>query len=151
MNHKPPLSQILLLLTDNRGFPGGSVVKNPTGNAGFDQTQFDPWVRKIPWKRKWQTTPVFLPGESLDRGGWRGTVHRVVQSRTRLKWLSTVGNCCVAQGAQLSALWWPRRVGWGYWWEGDPRGRGYIYIHTHTHTHTHIHNYGWFMLLYSRN
>ena len=25
---------------------------------------FDPWVRKISWKRKWQPTPVFLPGES---------------------------------------------------------------------------------------
>ena len=25
---------------------------------------FDPWVRKIPWKRKWQPIPVFLPGES---------------------------------------------------------------------------------------
>ena len=25
---------------------------------------FDPWVRKIPWMRKWQPTPVFLPGES---------------------------------------------------------------------------------------
>ena len=25
---------------------------------------FDPWVRKIPWKRAWQPTPVFLPGES---------------------------------------------------------------------------------------
>ena len=23
---------------------------------------FDPWVRKIPWRRKWQPTPVFLPG-----------------------------------------------------------------------------------------
>jgi len=27
-------------------------------------TQFDPWVGKIPWRRKWQPTPVFLPGES---------------------------------------------------------------------------------------
>ena len=26
--------------------------------------EFDPWVRKIPWGRKWQPTPVFLPGES---------------------------------------------------------------------------------------
>ena len=26
--------------------------------------EFDPWVRKIPWRRKWQPTPVFLPGES---------------------------------------------------------------------------------------
>ena len=25
---------------------------------------FDPWVRKIPWRRKWQPTPVFLSGES---------------------------------------------------------------------------------------
>ena len=25
---------------------------------------FDPWVEKIPWRREWQPTPVFLPGES---------------------------------------------------------------------------------------
>ena len=28
------------------------------GNPGFN-----PWVRKIPWRREWQPTPVFLPGE----------------------------------------------------------------------------------------
>ena len=26
--------------------------------------RFNPWVRKIPWRRKWQPTPVFLPGKS---------------------------------------------------------------------------------------
>ena len=26
--------------------------------------EFEPWVGKIPWKRKWQPTPVFLHGES---------------------------------------------------------------------------------------
>ena len=26
--------------------------------------RFDPWVKKVPWKRAWQLTPVFLPGES---------------------------------------------------------------------------------------
>ena len=26
--------------------------------------RFNPWVRKIPWRRKWQPTPVFLPGQS---------------------------------------------------------------------------------------
>ena len=26
--------------------------------------RFDPWVRKIPWRRKWQPAPIFLPGES---------------------------------------------------------------------------------------
>ena len=33
--------------------------------------QFDPWVRKILWRRKWQPTPIFLPGESH---GWRSLV-----------------------------------------------------------------------------
>ena len=28
---------------------------------------FDPWVMKIPWKRKWQPTPVFLPGKSYGQ------------------------------------------------------------------------------------
>ena len=28
---------------------------------------FNPWVGKIPWRRKWQPTPVFLPGESHGR------------------------------------------------------------------------------------
>ena len=30
----------------------------------FRRLGFNPWVRKIPWRRKWQWTPVFLPGES---------------------------------------------------------------------------------------
>ena len=42
------------------------VVKNPPANAGrCKRCGFDPWVEKIPWKRAWQPTPVFLPGESL--------------------------------------------------------------------------------------
>ena len=43
-------------------FPGGSEVCLQCGRPGFD-----PWVRKIPWRRKWQPTPVFLPGESHGR------------------------------------------------------------------------------------
>ena len=45
---------------------------------------FNPLVRKIPCRRAWQPTPVFLPGESLW-GTWQATVHGVTQSRT---WLS---------------------------------------------------------------
>ena len=41
-----------------------SVVKNPPANVGDARWMFDPWVRKIPWRRAWQSTPVFLPGES---------------------------------------------------------------------------------------
>ena len=40
------------------------VVKKLPANAGDMRHRLDPWVRKIPWRRKWQPTPVFLPGES---------------------------------------------------------------------------------------
>ena len=75
------------------GFPGGSrtsqvalVVKNPPANAGdIKRCGFDLWIKKIHWRRAWQPTPVFLPGESVGRGAWWATVHGVTQSRT---WLS---------------------------------------------------------------
>ena len=41
------------------------------------------------WRRKWQPTPVFLPGESQGRGAWWAAVYGVARSRTRLKQLSS--------------------------------------------------------------
>ena len=41
------------------------------------------------WRRKWQPTPVFLPGESQGRGAWWAAVYGVTQSRTQLKWLGS--------------------------------------------------------------
>ena len=42
------------------------------------------------WRRKWQPTPVFLPGESQGHGGaWWDAVYGVTQSWTRLKRLSS--------------------------------------------------------------
>ena len=46
------------------GFPDGSVLKNPPTRQELKETWIDPQVRKIPWRRKWQHTPVFLPRES---------------------------------------------------------------------------------------
>ena len=37
-------------------------------------SRFDPWVRKIPRRRKWLPIPVFLPRNPLDRGAWQTTV-----------------------------------------------------------------------------
>ena len=52
----------IILSTSPLGFPGGIVVKNPPVNAGrHKRHRFDPWVRKIPWRRAGQPTPVFLP------------------------------------------------------------------------------------------
>ena len=52
-------------------FPGGSVVKDPPANAG-EEMQVPPWVRKIPWRRVRQPTPVFLPGESCGQRSLEG-------------------------------------------------------------------------------
>ena len=41
------------------------------------------------WRRKWQPTPVFLPGESQGWGAWWAAVYGVTQSQTRLKQLSS--------------------------------------------------------------
>ena len=42
-------------------FPGQNL---PAQCRRRKRHRFDPWVGKIPWRRKWQLTPVFLPGES---------------------------------------------------------------------------------------
>ena len=57
------------------GFPDGSVVKNLSANAG-DARDLIPGFGKIPWRRKWQPTAVFLPGESPwteEPGGLQST------------------------------------------------------------------------------
>ena len=46
-------------------FPGGSNSKSFC--LQYWRPGFDPWVGKIPWRRKWQATPVLLPGKSHGR------------------------------------------------------------------------------------
>ena len=49
----------------NLGFPGGASGKEPACQCRrLKRSGLDPWVVKIPWRRKRQPTPVFLPGES---------------------------------------------------------------------------------------
>ena len=43
-------------------FSGGSDGKEPACQCR--RHRFDPWVRNIPWRRKWEPTPIFLPGKS---------------------------------------------------------------------------------------
>ena len=51
---------------------------------------FHPWVGKIPWRRAWQPTPIFLPEESHGESSLTGyIVHGVAQCWTWLKWHST--------------------------------------------------------------
>ena len=66
------------------------VVKNRLPMPEMYETWgFDPWVRKISWKRAWWPTPVFLPGEPhpVGRGLWWAAVHGVVKSQTWRNWI----------------------------------------------------------------
>ena len=55
---------ISLSLDNGRASQVALVVKNPPANAGDSKRcGFSPWVEKIPWRRKWPSTPVFLTEE----------------------------------------------------------------------------------------
>ena len=55
---------------------GDTVVKNPPA--------YDPWVGKIPWSRKWQPTPVFLPGKFHGRRSLVGSMRVVHEGHSDL-------------------------------------------------------------------
>ena len=58
------------------------MVKNLPANAGRHRRDgFDPWVGQMPWRRKWQPTPEFLPGKSY---GQRGLAGGIAKSWTEL-------------------------------------------------------------------
>ena len=46
--------------------------------------RFNPWVRKVPWRTKWQPTQYSCLENPMGRGAWWATVHGVAQSQTRL-------------------------------------------------------------------
>ena len=74
---------------------------------------FDPCLGRIPWRRKWQPTPVFLFESCMDRGAWQVAVHVVANSQTQPSdWVCT-----------------------------HTRVRACTYMHacTHAHMHAHIH------------
>ena len=78
MLHGIELFKNLNLSLIYRGFPG---VKNP---PAVQETWFDPLVGKIPWRRKQQCPPLFLPGNPMDRGGCLAAVNGSQNSQTLL-------------------------------------------------------------------
>ena len=94
-----------------QGLSRGSVVNNLPANAGYARDGMELWVRKIPWRRKWQPTPVSLPGKS------RGQRSLMGYSPWGHKELDT---------AEPSH---PRHT--------DTHTHTDTDTHTHTHTHTH--------------
>ena len=78
------LALTLFLLYFLLGFPGGTSGKEPACQCRRPKRcWFDPWVRKIPWRKAPQPTPVFLPGESQGQRRLEGYSPRAPKSRTR--------------------------------------------------------------------
>ena len=73
--HLLPGDPLTWPLCDDRQDDQGGLVYSLSKCLGFApgsariclqcrRLRFDPWVRKIPWRRKWKPSPVFLPGQS---------------------------------------------------------------------------------------
>ena len=64
------------------GFSGGE------GTCQRGRCEFSPWVGKMPWRREWQPTPVFLPGESHEQrslAGYSPGGHKELNTTYQLK------------------------------------------------------------------
>ena len=78
------------------GFPGSSAGKESACQCR--RHGFIPWVGKIPWRRKWQPTPVFLPGKSHRQRNLAG--YSSVQSLSCVRLFAT--SWTAARQASLS-------------------------------------------------
>ena len=58
------------------------VAQMVTNLPAYRRPRFDPWVRKIPWKREWLPTPLFLPEEFRGQRSLVATVYGVIESDT---------------------------------------------------------------------
>ena len=73
----------------NKGPNKKNGPRNSTDSSPKKTWLTNTWKHAQHWRRKWQPTPVFLPGESCGQRSLEGTVHRVAQSQTWLKRLNT--------------------------------------------------------------
>ena len=64
----------------SNNFPDKNIHSDKKSTCRCRRCRFDPWVRKIPGKRKLQPTAVFLLENLMDRGTWQATVHGVAKS-----------------------------------------------------------------------
>ena len=69
------------------GFPSGSMIKNPPAIAG--DAGLIPDLGKIPWRRKWQPIPVFLPGQSHGQRSLVGYCPRGLRESDTTEWLNS--------------------------------------------------------------
>ena len=93
------LFQLTLILL-GAGFPGGTSGKEPACHCRrHKRYRLDAWVGKISWRRAWQPTPVFLPGESpwTEEPGYSLWGHKESDTTERLSsvWSYTCSLPCL--------------------------------------------------------
>ena len=87
------------------GFSGGTSGKEPTCQCRRHKRHgFNLWVGKIPWRRAWQPTPLFLPGESHGQRSLMGYNPSADKSWTRLKRLSSSSSSMLSHFSHVLLL-----------------------------------------------
>ena len=83
-------------------FSGGASGKEPTCQCRRQRYRFNPRVGKIPWRRAWQPTPVFLPGESHGQRNLAGYSPR--GRRVGYDWACARMSKVIVWAASMAAL-----------------------------------------------
>ena len=98
------ISQQVPFTKGSRGASGKELTCQCRRHKRFG---FSPWVRKIPWKRAWQPTPVFLPGESHGQRslvGYCPWSHKELDTAEATQYISmhiTLQICCRSWNKKL--------------------------------------------------
>ena len=98
-------------------YPGGSDGKESACNAR--DPRFDPWVKKIPYKREWQPTPVFFPGEfhgQRSLGDYSPQSHNVLDTTEPTNTFTQVEDATVTPVYNMREKWRHKEVKQGLPW-----------------------------------
>ena len=108
----------LFIFWNNCNFPGGTSGKEPACQCRRrKRLGFSSWAGKIPWRRAWHPTPVFLPGEShgqrslagYSSSGWKESDRAEATGHTQAhKWPGTHPRAGTKSDHLL--LFWPHQL-----------------------------------------
>ena len=107
------------------GLPRSLSSKEPTWQCRRHRTLgFNPWVRRIPWSRKWQPTPVFFPEKfhgQRSLAGYSSWGHKKLDTAKQLSTHMPVGKQCSDGGKQTELSYSVTSVLWRMYSEGGKR------------------------------
>ena len=120
---------------------GNCMGSSGSSSLQCQRSRFDPWVRKIPWRRAWQSIPVFLPGESQ---GQRSLVDYSPQGHKELDMTEVIEQACahahthITHRVILHLAFWVTTIMFFiaaapfYMSTSNAQGFQFLYIHTNT-------------------